>query len=48
VDLRKLVPTAAKSDPETGLISNVSFLLHVSEDVWTNEVFPRLKTEAVP
>jgi hypothetical protein len=48
VDLRKLVPIAAKSDPETGVISNVSFLLHVSEDIWTTEVFPRLKAEVVP
>lgn len=46
IDLRKLVPDTAKSDPEEGVISNVSFLLHVSEDLWMNQVFPRLKTAA--
>ncbi len=44
VDLRKLVATAAKSDPQGGVISNVSFLLHVSEEIWQSQVFPRLKT----
>jgi hypothetical protein len=43
VDLRQLVPTHAKSDPEGGVISNVSFLLHVNEDVWQGEVLPRLR-----
>lgn len=43
VDLRKLVPLEAKSDPEGGVISNVSFLLHVSETIWTNEVLPRMR-----
>jgi len=42
IDLRKLVPGEAASDPETGVISNVSFLLHVSEEVWTNNVLPGL------
>jgi hypothetical protein len=43
VNLHNLVPSHAKSDPETGVISNVSFLLHTSEDVWKSEVLPRLK-----
>jgi hypothetical protein len=43
VDLRELVPKTAKSDPEGGVISNVSFLLHVSEDVWYTEVLPKLQ-----
>lgn len=43
VDLRRLVPADAKSDPEGGVISNVSFLLHVSEDVWQSEVLPKLR-----
>jgi hypothetical protein len=42
IDLRKLVPGEAASDPETGVISNVSFLLHVSEEIWTNNVLPGL------
>lgn len=43
INLHELVPTDAKSSPEVGIISNVSFLLHTSEDVWKNEVLPRLK-----
>ncbi len=43
VDLRTLIPTDVKSDPEGGVISNVSFLLHVSEPVWYSEVVPRMK-----
>lgn len=44
VNLFELVPPDAKSDPESGLISNVSFLLHTSEEVWNRYVLPRLKT----
>lgn len=44
VNLHDLVPPDAKSDPEAGIISNVSFLLHTSEDVWTNRILPLLKT----
>jgi len=43
VNLQDLVPEHAKSAPEVGIISNVSFLLHTSEDVWTEQVLPRLK-----
>lgn len=42
INLHDLVPTDAKSSPEAGIISNVSFLLHTSEDAWNREVLPRL------
>jgi len=44
VNLQELIPAHAKSNPEIGIISNVSFLLHTSEDVWKTEVLPRLKS----
>jgi hypothetical protein len=47
INLFELLPLDAKSSPEAGIISNVSFLLHVNEDVWNSEVFPRLQTLAV-
>jgi hypothetical protein len=43
INLHDLIPPQAKSDPEAGIISNVSFLLHTSEYVWKDEVLPRLK-----
>lgn len=43
VNLFELVPAEAKSDPEAGIISNVSFLLHTSEEVWQQFVLPRLQ-----
>jgi hypothetical protein len=43
VNLHDLVPVDAKSDPEAGIISNVSFLLHTSADVWNNQVLPALR-----
>lgn len=43
INLHELVPKDAKSSPEGGIISNVSFLLHTSEDIWHNEVLPKLK-----
>lgn len=43
MNLQALVPSNARSDPEAGVIANVSFLLHISEDVWQSEVLPRLK-----
>jgi len=42
INLHDLIPAHAMSSPEAGIISNVSFLLHVSEDVWKAEVLPRL------
>ncbi len=44
VNLQNLVPANAKSGPAAGIISNVSFLLHTSEDVWKEQVLPSLKT----
>jgi len=44
VNLHDLVPAQAKSDPELGIISNVSFLLHTSEHIWKDEVLPRLES----
>lgn len=44
IDLHILIPPNARSAPETGIISNVSFLLHTSEDVWNNHVLGRLKS----
>ncbi len=43
INLHELVPKDAKSSPEGGIISNVSFLLHTSEDIWSTEVLPKLK-----
>jgi len=45
INLHDLVPTDAKSSPEGGIISNVSFLLHISEEIWFSEVLPRLTTD---
>jgi hypothetical protein len=42
VDLRKLIPSNWKADPANGVISNVPFLLHVSEEMWLNHVLPKL------
>jgi hypothetical protein len=42
INLHDLLEPTAKSDPEIGIISNVSFLLHVSEDIWESQVQPRL------
>jgi len=42
INLQKLLPKDSKSDPELGVISNTSFLLHVSEDVWRTQICPRL------
>ena len=47
VDLRNLIPSDARSSPEAGIISNVSFLLHTSEDVWKTHVLCRLKNLAI-
>lgn len=44
VNLQNLIPEHAKSNPEAGIISNVSFLLHTSEDIWKSQVLPRLKS----
>jgi hypothetical protein len=43
INLKHLVPPHLKSDPNAGLISNVSFVLHVSEDVWHEHILPALR-----
>lgn len=42
INLQNYLPSNTKSDPEIGIISNVSFLLHVSQDVWSNQILPQL------
>lgn len=43
VNLQELLPSGFTSSPESGIISNTSFLLHVSESVWNEVVLPALK-----
>ncbi|MBU6452403.1 MAG: hypothetical protein KGS72_11530 [Cyanobacteria bacterium REEB67] len=42
INLQLLLPQDVKSDPKQGIISNVSFLLHVSEYVWQDVILPQL------
>ncbi len=42
VNLQELLPTGFVSSPETGIISNTTFLLHVSQEVWDSQVLPAL------
>ena len=42
LDLRDLVPEGAETSPKAGLLSNTSFLLHCSEEVWEETVLPAL------
>jgi hypothetical protein len=41
-NLQKLLAADSISNPEVGVISNVSFLLHVSEEVWKSTILPGL------
>ncbi len=43
LDLRDLVPEGAESSPQAGLLSNVAFLLHCSEEVWRETILPALE-----
>jgi len=43
INLHELIPADARSNPADGIISNVSFLLHTSEDVWNNQVLPSMR-----
>jgi len=43
INLQKLLPPEMRSDLQSGIISNVSFLLHVSEYIWLEEAVPRLR-----
>lgn len=42
VNLQALLPEGFESSPAAGIISNTSFLLHVSENVWNETVLPAL------
>jgi hypothetical protein len=46
INLQLLLPQDVKSDPKQGIISNVSFLLHVSENVWHDVILPQLKQQS--
>lgn len=43
INLQDTLPEGFESSVESGIISNTSFLLHVSEDIFKNYVFPALK-----
>jgi hypothetical protein len=43
VNLQDLLPEGFVSDPKVGVISNTSFLLHVSREVWEEIILPSLK-----
>jgi hypothetical protein len=43
VNLQDLLPSGFTSSPDVGLISNTTFLLHLSEGVWTATVLPALQ-----
>ena len=42
INLQELLPSGFVSSPESGIISNTTFLLHVSENVWKETVLPAL------
>ncbi len=48
INLQKVLPPLTTSDPQAGVISNVSFLLHVSEQVWTEQVVHELHEKLLP
>ncbi len=43
INLQNFVPPGTETGPEAGVISNVSFLLHVSQDHWEQEILPALQ-----
>jgi len=45
VNLQELLAPGFVSSPEAGIISNTTFLLHVSEAVWQEMVLPALKAK---
>lgn len=45
VNLQELLPTGFVSSPEAGIISNTSFLLHVSETIWNETILPALQAK---
>lgn len=42
VNLQDLLPSGFTSSPESGIISNTTFLLHVSQGVWDSTILPAL------
>ena len=44
INLQSMLPSGFESSPAAGIISNVSFLLHVSEKVWEEVVLPALRS----
>jgi len=45
INLQELLLPGFVSSPESGIISNTTFLLHVSESVWNETVLPALTTK---
>ncbi len=45
VNLQGLLPSGFTNSPEAGIISNTTFLLHVSETVWNETTLPALKAK---
>lgn len=43
-DMKSLLPSGFTSSPETGMIGNVPFLIHTSQEVWEKVVLPALTT----
>ena len=43
VNLQDFLPAEFESSPHAGVISNTTFLLHVSEEVWKEQVLPALR-----
>jgi len=43
INLQKILPSDTRSGPQFGVITNVSFLLHVSEDVFLETVLGQLR-----
>ncbi len=44
VNLQELLLPGFVSSPESGIISNTTFLLHVSQEVWESQVLPALQS----
>ena len=47
VNLFDLVPTDVRTGPQAGVISNVSFLLHTSEEIFNQHVLPALLSKTL-
>lgn len=45
VNLQELLPAGFESSPDAGIISNTTFLLHVSEAKWKEVVLPALRAK---